>query len=65
MELTHAEKLKIAGIKRYGSEEAWRAAKAEAGRNGGKKTGATKRRGDREYYSRIGKKGVEVKNGKK
>lgn len=63
-ELTHGEKLKLAGIKRYGSEEAWRKAKAEAGRKGGVKTGASKRRGDREYYSKIGKLGVEAKHEK-
>lgn len=60
----HAEKLKQAGIRKYGSEEAWRKAKAEQGRKGGKATGDSKRRGDKEYYSMIGKKGSEVRHGK-
>lgn len=32
-ELTHGEKLRLAGIKRYGSEEAWKIAQAENGRS--------------------------------
>jgi len=56
---TRAEKLKQAGIRIYGSEEAWRKAKAEQGRKGGKATGYSKRRGDKEYYRSIGKIGGE------
>lgn len=53
----HAEKLKQAGIRKYGSEEAWRKAMADQGRKGGKATGDSKRRGDKEYYRSIGKRG--------
>lgn len=61
---TRAEKLKQAGIKRHGSIEAWRKAMADQGRKGGKATGDSKRRGDKEYYSTIGKRGSEVRYGK-
>lgn len=33
--LTHAEKLRLSGIEKYGTEEAWREARAEYGREGG------------------------------
>lgn len=61
----HAEKLKQAGIRRYGSEEAWRKAKAEQGRKGGKATGESKRRGDSEYYAKVGKLGGLSRGNKK
>lgn len=54
---TRAEKLKQAGIKRYGSEAKWREAIAAQGSKGGKTKGAVKRRGDKEYYKAIGKQG--------
>lgn len=58
MELTRAEKLMQTGIKKYGSEEAWRKAMADQGRRGGKAaTGNSKRRGDATYYQQIGQKG--------
>lgn len=60
-ELTHKEKLRLAGIRRYGSEEAWREAQAKSGSKGGKTTGESKIRGDKEYYARIGEKGRKVR----
>lgn len=62
---TRSEKLKQAGIKRYGSEAKWREAIAAQGSKGGKAKGAVKRRGDKEYYSTIGKAGALKKYGKK
>jgi len=56
MELSRAEKLEQAGIKKYGSIEAYKKALAERGRKGGKTKGDSKRR-DTEHYKRIGKKG--------
>lgn len=37
-ELTHGEKLRLAGIKRFGSEEAWLDSKRVSGAKGGKKS---------------------------
>lgn len=34
-ELTHAEKLRLNGIRKFGSESAWREAQANNGRKGG------------------------------
>ena len=56
-ELTHAEKLELAGIKKYGSLEVYRQSLKERGKKGGETTGDSKRRGDSEYYSRIAKMG--------
>ena len=42
-------------IRRYGSLEAFRELQRQGGRKGGKATGDSKRRGDSDYYSRIGK----------
>ena len=64
-ELTHKEKLRLAGIRRYGSEEAWREAQAKSGSKGGKTKGESKIRGDKDYYARIGKKGGESRVSKK
>ena len=55
-ELTHAQKLEQAGIKKYGSLEAYRQSLKDRGSKGGKKTGESKRR-DTEHYKRIGKIG--------
>ena len=55
MEQTRADKLREAGIKRYGSLDAYLQSLKNRGRKGGKKTGVSKRRGDKDYYSRIGK----------
>ena len=55
--MNRAEKLKQAGIARYGSEEAWRKALAERGKNGGKAKGDSKRRST-EHYSQAGKRGA-------
>lgn len=56
-----AEKLKQAGIKRHGSEEAWREALANQGKRGGSVKGESKKRGDTEYYKRIGLQGAMKK----
>ena len=55
-ELTHAQKLEQAGIKKYGSLKLYRQSLKERGAKGGKTKGASKRR-DSEHYSRIGKVG--------
>ena len=56
-ELTRAEKMKQAGIRLHGSEKAWRDFLAQMGSSGGKKTGESKKRGSKEYYQAIGKRG--------
>ena len=63
-ELTRAEKLLQAGIKRYGSLEGYKEELKQRGAKGGKTTGDSKRRGGKEYYSSIGKKGSAVRYGK-
>lgn len=35
-QLSHGEKIRLNGIAKFGSEEAWRKAQAENGRKGGK-----------------------------
>jgi len=62
MEKTHAEKIKEAGIRKFGSEEAWR----EAMRTYGAKADRTTPRGfqvmkDREKHSEISKRGAEAR----
>lgn len=55
-QLTRAQKLEQAGIRKYGSLEAYKKALRERGSKGGKVKGASKRR-DTEHYRRIGKIG--------
>ena len=49
-------------IRKYGSLEAFRELQRQGGRKGGKASGDSKRRGDSEYYSRIGKMGKKREN---
>ena len=44
-------------IRKYGSLEAFKELQRQGGRKGGKASGDSKRRGDSDYYSRIGKLG--------
>lgn len=44
-------------IRKFGSLEAFRELQRQGGRKGGKASGDSKRRGDSDYYSRIGKLG--------
>lgn len=44
-------------IRKFGSLEAFRELQRQGGRKGGKASGESKRRGDSDYYSRIGKLG--------
>jgi len=44
-------------IRKFGSLEAFRELQRQGGRIGGKASGDSKRRGDSDYYSRIGKLG--------
>ena len=56
--MTDKEKKRQATIiRKFGSLEAFREIQRQGGRKGGKATGDSKRRGDSEYYSRIGKMG--------
>ena len=55
-ELTHAQKLERAGIKKYGSLELYHQSLKDRGKKGGKTTGDSKRR-DTEHYKRIGRIG--------
>ena len=56
--MTDKEKKRQATIiRKYGSLEAFRELQRQGGRKGGKASGDSKLRGDREYYSRIGKMG--------
>ena len=54
--MTEAEKKRQATIiRKFGSLEAFRELQRQGGRKGGKASGDSKRRGDSEYYSRIGR----------
>ena len=56
--MTDKEKKRQATIIRnFGSLEAFRELQRQGGRKGGKASGDSKRRGDSDYYSRIGKLG--------
>ena len=50
--------------KKYGSIEAWKAHQAKVGAKGGKKTGESKRRGDKAYYQALGVSGAKKRYGK-
>ena len=64
--MTEAEKKRQETIvRKFGSLEAFREIQRQGGRKGGKATGESKLRGDKEYYSAIGKKGVESRVSKK
>ena len=56
--MTDKEKKRQATIiRKFGSLEALRELQRQGGRKGGKASGESKRRGDSDYYSRIGKLG--------
>ena len=56
--MTDKEKKRQATIiRKFGSLEAFRELQRQGGRKGGKASGESKRRGDSDYYSRIGKLG--------
>lgn len=63
-ELTQGEKLLRTMAKKYGSIEAWKAHQAKVGAKGGKKTGESKRRGDKAYYQALGVTGAKKRYGK-
>ena len=61
--MTDKEKKRQATIiRKYGSLEAFRELQRQGGRKGGKASGESKLRGDKEYYSRIGKMGKKRGN---
>jgi hypothetical protein len=57
MEKTHKEKLRDAGIARYGSEEAWREAKREHGAKADRSTPRGFAKMEKEQQIEISKKG--------
>lgn len=63
MEQTRADKLREAGIRRYGSLDAYLQSLKDRGRKGGKKTGISKHRGA-EHYKSMGKVGADARWGK-
>lgn len=54
MTLTHAEKIRQAGIRKYGSEESWIQAQKEFGSMGGKKSVAKGFAKNKELASKAG-----------
>lgn len=58
MDKTHKEKLREAGIARYGSEEAWRQAMREFGAKSDRSTPRGFQKIDKETHSEISKKGA-------
>ena len=61
--MTDKEKKRQATIiRKYGSLEAFRELQRQGGRNGGKATGDSKRRGDSDYYAKIARMGRKARN---
>lgn len=61
MEKTHKEKLREAGILRYGSEEAWRRAKREQGLSANRTTPRGFARMDKEKVREISRKAANAR----
>lgn len=61
MEKTHKEKLREAGIKRYGSEKAWREAQKEFGLKANRHTPRGFATMDKELASEISKKAAQAR----
>lgn len=60
-EFSRAEKLKIAGIAKYGSEEAWRAAMRAHGAKARRDTPRGFARMDKELVKELSKKGLNAR----
>ena len=64
--MTDKEKKRQATIiRKYGSLEAFRELQRQGGRKGGKASGESKLRGDKEYYAKIARMSRKAKDAKR